>query len=49
MQYSGQFGSKSEKAAIWITYFSMGGGRESHQMIYLQLSSILSRDITKYT
>lgn len=49
MQYSGQFESKSKKAAIWVTYFSMGGVRESHQTIYLQLSSILSRDITKCT
>jgi len=31
MQYSGQFESKSKKAAIRVTYFSVGGGRESHK------------------
>lgn len=31
MQYSGQFESKSKKAAMWVTYFSVGGGRESHE------------------
>lgn len=28
MQDSGQFGSKSKKAAIWVSYFSMGEAGE---------------------
>lgn len=32
MQYSGQFGSKSKKAAIQVTYLAVGGaGRVSKQ------------------